>query len=194
MEVAPLSAKQFERLYDAVLEKPGERGDKYEVVDEVAGFYGLRPIPVKPLKSLNCKINDFKKGLRNTIGLFTAETQKGGSIEPNEIIERYIVANSQRYKTYNEMQRKIKAAQELKLLKMSLNELFSRRNERKNFNSIMNNEFRPMGLTKDVKQGFQRIEEEIRQNFDDATIPAGLPEYVEDILNRFNKKLCKIFL
>jgi hypothetical protein len=34
-------------------------------------------------------------------------------VEPNTIIERYIVANGQRYKTYNEMQRKIKAAQEL---------------------------------------------------------------------------------
>jgi hypothetical protein len=106
------------------LRQPGERGDKYEVDDEFAGFYGLRPIPVKPLKSLNYKINDFKKGLRNTIGLFTAETQKGGSIEPNEIIERYIVANGQRYKAYNVMQRKIKAAQELKASEDSLNELF----------------------------------------------------------------------
>jgi hypothetical protein len=75
---------------------------------------------------------------------------------------------------------------------MSLNELFSRRGERKNFNSIMNNEFRPMGLTKGVKQGFQRIEEEIRQNFDDATIPAGLPEYVEDILNSLQETMQNI--
>jgi hypothetical protein len=124
--------------------------------------------------------------------LFTAETQKGGSIEPNEIIERYIVANGQRYKAYNVMQRKIKAAQELKASEDSLNELFLRRNERKNFNSIMNNEFRPMGLTKDVKQGFQRIEEDIRQNFDDATIPAGLPEYVEDILNSLQETMQNI--
>jgi hypothetical protein len=192
MEVAPLSAKQFQRMYDAMLEKPGARGDKYEVSDELAGFYGLRSVPVKPLKSLNFKINDFKEGLRNTIGLFTADTQKGGSIEPNTIIERYIVANGQRYKTYNEMQRKIKAAQELNTSEDSLNELFSRRGERKNFNSIMNNEFRPMGLTKGVKQGFQRIEEEIRQNFDDATIPVGLPEYVEDILNSLQETMQNI--
>jgi hypothetical protein len=56
----------------------------------------------------------------------------------------------------------------------------------------MNNEFRPMGLTKGVKQGFQRIEEEIRQNFDDATIPVGLPEYVEDILNSLQETMQSI--
>jgi hypothetical protein len=77
MEVAPLSAKQFKRMYDAALEKPGARGDKYEVSDELAGFYGLRSVPVKPLKSLNFKINDFKKGLRNTIGFIYCGHSKG---------------------------------------------------------------------------------------------------------------------
>jgi hypothetical protein len=46
------------------------------------------------------------------------------------------------------MQRKIKAAQELNTSEDSLNELFSRRGERKNFNSIMNNEFRQWDLLK----------------------------------------------
>ena len=182
LEVAPGSAKQFKRLYDASTGQPGKYGDKYEIEDELAGFYGLRAVPVKPLKSLNRKINKFKRSLRNTQGLFVGATQRGGSVEPNTIIERFIVANAQRYKAYNEMQRKIKAAQILETPEDDLFNLFERRQEKKNFNSIMDNEFRPMNLTKGVKEGFKRVEENIRENFDDVNIPAGLPDYVEDIL------------
>jgi hypothetical protein len=34
-------------------------------------------------------------------------------LNPNTIIERYIVGNAQRYEKYNDLQRKIKAAQTL---------------------------------------------------------------------------------
>jgi hypothetical protein len=59
LEVAPLSAKQFERLYYAATDQPNLRGEKFEVSDELAGFYGLRSVKVDPIKSLNYKINDF---------------------------------------------------------------------------------------------------------------------------------------
>ena len=49
-EVAPLSYKQMQRLGIAMQDKPGPRGEKFEVSDEVAGFYGLRPIKMDPVK------------------------------------------------------------------------------------------------------------------------------------------------
>jgi hypothetical protein len=52
--------------------------------------------------------------------LFTADVQKGGPIDPNTIIERYIVANAQRYEKYNNLQRKIKAAQTLNATKIEI--------------------------------------------------------------------------
>ena len=182
LEVAPLSAKQFERLYYAATDQPNLRGEKYELSDQLAGFYGLGPVKVDPIKSLNYKITNFRNGIRGTSNLFAADVQKGGPIEPNTIIERYIVANAQRYEKYNELQRKIKAAQNLNATEDSIYDLFERRGENKNLDYIKDNQFRPINLTKPMKEGFERIEQELRSNFDDATIPAGLPEYVEDIL------------
>jgi hypothetical protein len=75
-EVAPLSYKQMQRLGIAMQDKPGPRGEQFDVSDEVAGFYGLRPIKIDPVKSLNYKINDFKGSLRRTSSLFTADLLK----------------------------------------------------------------------------------------------------------------------
>jgi hypothetical protein len=189
MEVAPGSAKQFGRLYDAFLDQPGERGQKYKVSDELAGFYGLRPVEIDSLKSLNYKITEFKSGLRDTLGIFTKDTQKGGAIAPNKIIERFITANAQRYEKYNFIKRKIKAAQILEASEDSVYDLFKRRGETRNYNDIIENRFKPFNITKNVKEGFERIQDELRRNFDDANIPAGLPDYVEDILNNLKETM-----
>jgi hypothetical protein len=60
------------------------------------------------------------------------------------------------------------------------------------FISIINMNLDQWDLLKVLNKDFQRIEEEIRQNFDDATIPAGLPEYVEDILNSLQETMQNI--
>jgi len=191
-EVAPLSAKQFQRLYYAATNQPNIRGEKYEISDESAGFYGLRPVKIDPIKSLNYRINDFKEGLRNTSSLFTADVQKGGPIEPNTIIERYIVGNAQRYEKFNTLQRKLKAAQTLKATEDNIDELFKRRGENKNLSALRDNRFRPINITKPMRQGFERIEQQLRSNFDDATLPAGLPDYVKDILDNLKETMQNI--
>jgi len=183
LEVAPFSAKQFERLYYAGTDQPDERGNKYELSDEIAGFYGLRAVKVDPEKSLNYKINDFKKSIRNTRALFTSETLKGGKITPNEIIQRYIVANAQRYKAFNEMQRKIKAAQVLNVPQDNIEELFKRRQEKSNYRVIEDNFFKPFNVSKKVRQEFERQEGRLRSEFDSVDLPAGLPDYVLDVLD-----------
>ena len=66
----------MERLRLAGLELPGKGGEKYDLSDELQGFYGLRPIKVDPIRSLNYKINDFKSGLRDTRSLFTSKVFK----------------------------------------------------------------------------------------------------------------------
>ncbi len=192
LEIAPFSAKQFERLYYAGTDQPGPRGEKYELSDEIAGFYGLRQVKVDPLKSLNYKINDFKKSIRNTRSLFTSETLKGGKITPNEIIERYIVANAQRYKAFNKMQRKIKAAQVLNTPEDNIDELFNRRQEKKNYGIIQENLFQPFGISKKVEKEFERSEEALRQNFDSLDLPAGIPDYVLDIIDTIKDNMEEI--
>jgi hypothetical protein len=191
-EVAPLSLKQFQRLYYAGTDQPGPRGEKYELSDEIAGFYGLRQVKVDPEKSLNFKINDFKKSIRNTRGLFTSEVLKGGRIEPNDIIQRYIVANAQRYKAFSELRRKINAAQVLDLNRKSINDLFERRQEKKNYKRILKNRFEPFTITENIEEVFERQEKKLQENFDTLDIPTGLPRSVERIIKRLGKNMKRI--
>jgi hypothetical protein len=191
-EVAPLSLKQFQRLYLAGTDQPGPRGEKYELSDEIAGFYGLRQVKVDPEKSLNFKINDFKKSIRNTRGLFTGEVLKSGKIEPNDIIQRYIVANAQRYKAFSQLQRKINAAQVLDLSRKSINDLFERRQEKKNYKRILKNRFEPFTITENVKKVFERQERKLQENFDTLDIPTGLPRSVERIIKNLGKRMKRI--
>ena len=167
-ELAPLSQKQFSRLTDAVLDQPGPRGEKYDVEDELAGFYGLRPIKVDALKSLNFKINDFKRSLSRSTGGFRSVVLKGGEISDDEIIEAYISQNAKRYNAFSEMARKIGAAKELESRKKDLIELFDRRQESKNYKFLLKNKFRPFTITKPVKKEFERQTDKLLENFDEV--------------------------
>lgn len=189
LEVAPFSAKQFERLYYAGTDQPDERGNKFELSDEIAGFYGLRAVKIDALKSLNYKINGFKESIRNTRGLFTSEVLKGGAVTPNEIIQRYITANAQRYKAYNTMLRKIDAAKTLEVPPESIEDLFDRRQEGTNYRAIEEYMFRPFGISESIQAEFERSEEELRGKFDDVNLPAGLPEYVLDIIDQLKDQM-----
>ena len=184
LEVAPFSARQFERLYFAGTDQPDERGNKYELSDEIAGFYGLRAVKVDPLKSLNYKINDFKESIRNTRSLFTSEVLKGGSVTPNEVINRYIVANAQRYKAYNNLLRKINAAEILNVSEDAMDDLFDRRQENKNYSAVKDFEFIPFDVTEEVQEVAERQEEELFTKFDNLTLPTGIPDYVIDIIDQ----------
>ena len=189
MEVAPLSLKQFERLRLAYQELPGPRGEKYELPDEVAGFYGLRAIKMDPVNSLNYKINDFKEGLRNTRSLFTSKVLKGGSITDEQIIERYYIANRERFKKFKELKRKIEAAKILGATNRDLDNLFEKRQELKNYDIIRGNEFIPFAITEKTLEEFDIQKEKIRKNFDDVSIPAGLSNRAYNILNRMEIRM-----
>ena len=193
-EVAPLSLKQFERLRLAYQELPGPRGEKYELPDEVAGFYGLRAIKMDPINSLNYKINDFKEGLRNTRSLFTGTVLKGGSITSDEIIERYYVSNQQRFKKFKELKRKIEAAEILGATRKDLGVLFDKRQENKNYQAINSDRFIPFDITKTTLAEFEKQKKELRDTFDDLNIPAGLDPSTYRTLMRMRRDMYRLRL
>jgi hypothetical protein len=124
--------------------------------------------------------------------LFTSEVLKGGRIEPNDIIQRYIVANAQRYKAFSELRRKINAAQVLDLNRKSINDLFERRQEKKNYKRILKNRFEPFTITENIEEVFERQEKKLQENFDTLDIPTGLPRSVERIIKRLGKNMKRI--
>lgn len=193
-EVAPLSYKQMDRLRLAGFDIPGPRGEKYEVKDELAGLYGMRPIKIDPIKSLNYKINDFKSGIRDTRALFTSPVLKGGVMKQEDIIERYYVANQQRFKRFLEMQRKIQAAEILKAKNVDLIKLFGKRQESKNFALIQRDRFSPFKLTKDTIRESKRQADLINENFDDLQIPTGIERNTLNILFKMQREMFKLKL
>lgn len=108
--------KQFLRLGQAAVEAPTKTGEILELNDQLAGFIGFRPIKVDPEKALRFKIYDFQKGIREARREFTGGyfgLLKGGPVEPDDIVDRYIVSNKARFNVQKEMYKNIIAAQTL---------------------------------------------------------------------------------
>ena len=55
-------------------------GQTFELGDEMAGLVGFRAVPLNPERSLNFKIADYQKGVRDSRSLFTAKSLRGGPI------------------------------------------------------------------------------------------------------------------
>ena len=157
---APLNWKQLERLGISMfpVDSQGrfdERGNEYEFGNEAAGIFGLRRVEVNPEKSFNYKITDYKKGIRNSRNLFTQATLKGGPVTPEAIVDAYINANRALYRVNREIYEDIKAAQVLGMSTDAIDTNMTNRGERKAFNSLIEAEFRPLKISKDVRELFE---------------------------------------
>ncbi len=157
---APLNWKQLERLglsmFPADSEgRFSERGDEYTFGNEALGILGMRRVDVNPKKSFNYKVSDYKKGVRNSRGLFTSATLKGGVVSPENLIDAYINANRSLYQVNRELYEDIQAAKVLGMSEDSISEGMIKRGERKAFDSLIEGEFRPLKISKDVQDIFE---------------------------------------
>ena len=157
---APLNWKQLQRLGLSMwpVDSQGrfdERGNEYQFGNEVAGIAGMRRVEVNPEKSFNYKITDYKKGIRNSRNLFTQATLKGGPVTPEAIVDAYINANRALYGVNREIYEDIKAAQVLGMSTDAIDTNMTNRGERKAFNSLIEAEFRPLKISKDLRELFE---------------------------------------
>ena len=132
-----------------------ERGNEYEFGNELAGIAGMRRVEIKPEKSFNYKITDYKKGIRNSRNLFTASTLKGGVVTPEDVVNAYINANRALYRVNREMYQDMEAAKILGMGEDAMNINMEKRGERKAFDALNEGRFRPLKLSKDVKELFE---------------------------------------
>jgi hypothetical protein len=180
--VAPFSAQQMERLILGLQNKPSIRGEKFNVYDELAGLYGLRAIKVEPEKNIEFKIYEFKKGIRNTRGLLTGETLKGGEISSNDIIKRYIVANAQRYKVMDKMANEIEAGYTLDMSAESMRKQFDERQERNAFNKIARGYFYPFEISNPIQKKYKEQYQKLEDNFDNLTFDEPYDDATKDVI------------
>jgi hypothetical protein len=156
----PLNWKQLERLGLALSPKDSmgrfdKYGNEFDLGNELMGMVGLRNVKVNPERGLEYKITNFKKGIRSSRNLFTAATTRGGPITPEEIVDAYINANRALYQVNREMYKDIGAAKILGMNRSKIEESMSNRGERKAHNAIEENIFRPLTISRPVREIFE---------------------------------------
>ena len=156
---APLNWRQLGRLGLAIrpidsLGKYDDRGNEYELGNELLGIAGMRRVKVDPRKSLNYKITNFKDGIRNARNLFTKETLKGGVVTPEQIVDAYINSNRALYDINRRMYLDIDAAKILGMGEDDIAQNMINRGERTNFSFLNEGLFRPYTPSRDVAELF----------------------------------------
>jgi len=183
--MVPLSAPQFERLGQAITGTPSERGEFYEIGDEVAGFGGFRVVKLNPLKSMGFKITNYQAGMRDARREFTGGAEsviKGGPKTGQEVLRQFLIANEALFNVQKDMFQDINAAQTLGVNSDRLYEEFAKRQiGRKQTGNLFEGNFDPYYPSESIRRRFQEIAEEI-----------GRPnpyEEVEDILMDIYERL-----
>ena len=186
-ELSPGSREQLMRLFKALTDQT-VKGTKYEIPDELMGLFGFRKVPLDLEKTLNFRIQGFKRDTRNERNLIYADTRTGDPIkDENIIIRQFIEANKQRYETYNKMRRLYDAVKVLGMRDKKIQEEFVDRNAAKLYGFIENNKFEPFGVSTDVIAAYAKESEE-------KGIPNPLNKRVLKKLERMRKDMFKLKL
>jgi hypothetical protein len=121
MEALAPSYKQGVRIYQRYTKTPNRtgqilEGDTLGMPDEILGFMGLRPVEVDPVRAMGFKIAEYQTGIRNARREFTGGffgLLRGGPIDEDDVINRYIASNRARFNVQQEMFKNITAANTL---------------------------------------------------------------------------------
>ena len=186
-ELSPGSREQVLRLYKAATGQT-VKGTKFEIPDELMGLFGFRKVPLNLEKTLNFRIQGFKRDTRNERNLIFADTRSGDPVkDDNIIIKQFVKANQQRYETYSKMRRLYDAVKVLGMRDNKIAEEFVDRNATKLYGFIENNKFEPFGVSTDVIAAYAKESEE-------KGIPNPLNKRVLKKLERMRKDMFKLKL
>jgi hypothetical protein len=157
----PGSIEQFKRFDLAIEEvdiiqsgKFDKYGKQYEFIDEALGVFGLRAVKVDPVNSMKFKIADFTRGVSNSRREFTSPLLRGGPVTPEQIVDRYQIANNQLYKVQQELFRDYYAARTLGAKESALDLEFADRVSRVSLAAIKNGRFKPFVPSENIIASF----------------------------------------
>jgi hypothetical protein len=157
----PGSIEQFKR-FDLAIEpvdifqsgKFDKYGKQYELSDELLGIVGMRAVKVDPVNSMKFKIADFTRGVSNSRREFTSTLLRGGPVTPEQIVDRYQIANNQLYKVQQELFRDYYAARTLGAKESALDLEFADRVSRISLSAIKNGRFKPFVPSENIIASF----------------------------------------
>ena len=161
-QMAPGSLAQMRRLYAAIGETT-LKGKEYEIPTEMLGFFGMRPVSINPLETLDFSIQNFNRAQRAerkliTEGLFSGDPVPGAD---TKLLRQFIHANEKRLETMDALRRKIMAALILGEDKKEVYERFERHGQGDLFIAIMKNKFKPFGIAEGIQESLARQADEM---------------------------------
>ena len=155
----PLNVKQINRMRLATKGKNDpnrfdERGNEFELGNELAGIAGLRAVDVRPENGIIYKISELQKRERLAKDLFKRPSLKGGVVSPEEIVDAYINANRALFNAKSDFMKDYDAAITLGIRPADLDERMSRISKRDR-SSIEFGEFTPYKPSKEILEKFE---------------------------------------
>jgi len=161
---APFNYKQLQRMGLAIQPKDSagrfdERGNEYDLGNELAGIAGLRAIDIDPAKGITYKISELQKRERLAKDLFKRPSLKGGVVTPEEIVDAYINSNRALFDARGNFMKDYDAAKVLGISPAALDERMDRISKRDRAN-IEFGEFVPYQPSRDI---IDKFDENARQ-------------------------------
>ena len=155
--LSPGNFPALKRLYKSATGKT-QYGTRYEIPDELMGFFGARKIPLDIPRTLNFYIGDFLDATDQERGMIFEGTLTGDPIEDeNKIIQQYIKSMNLRLESFNKLKRQVDAAKVLGMRNKEIFEQFDARNRKNIYAYIDKNKFQPLGVTDGMRQAYQRL-------------------------------------
>jgi hypothetical protein len=193
-QVAPGSYKQSERLITAVQGKPGPRGEKYEIDDEIAGFYGLRQIKLEPLKKMDFKVNEYLQSQRQAQQLYSVPSTKGGMITNEDIIKNIFYANRKKFELMSDLKRGNEYAETLNVRRKDLAGLYDEREQGSLYGYLKANRFDPFEITEKQEEVIKKQYKDIIKNFNELVYDKPLDRQTSKTIDRMVRDLSKLRL
>ena len=155
----PLNVKQLNRMRLATKDENDpdrfdERGNEFELGNELAGIAGLRAVDVRPENGIIYKISELQKRERLSKDLFKRPSLKGGVVSPEEIVDAYINANRALFDAKSDFMKDYDAAITLGISPADLDERMNRISKRDRA-SIEFGEFTPYIPSRDIIDKFE---------------------------------------
>ena len=158
---SPLSYPQLKRLYAAATDQT-IRGRKYDIPNELMGFFGGRPVQIYPLDVINFAVADFVAAEINQRKLITEDMFTGDPVtDRNFVLEQYWKANKKRLDSLSALRRKVDAAIVLGENPKKIYKEFYDRGKGNLYIQMMKNKFVP--FSSDMKWAHEKAYEEQRE-------------------------------
>lgn len=158
---APFSLQQMIRLGFAATGEPSRTigpyrgtGQTYDLTDEALGFTGYRPVPIDPARSLDFMMSGYQRGIRNARREFNAELLRGDPVSPQQVIDRYIIANKAKWEQMKKMSQDITAGM---ILGTRPNDILNvlGRISKKDGAALLTNKFIPFTISENIQKVFE---------------------------------------